>query len=67
MARTAVITGGASALGRASTARLAEDGNPSMSAYSATKAAVIDLTRYLGKELATSSVLVNAIAPAGSP
>src|SRR5450631_2456943 len=41
-----------------------KDGNPRLSAYSATKAAVIGLTKSLGKELATSGVLVNAIAPA---
>ena len=41
-----------------------KEGNPNMAAYSATKAAVIGLTKSLGKELATSGVLVNAIAPA---
>ncbi|MEV6848040.1 SDR family NAD(P)-dependent oxidoreductase [Actinoplanes sp. NPDC051411] len=41
-----------------------KDGNPNMSPYSASKAAVIALTKSLGKELATSGVLVNAIAPA---
>ncbi|HEX4812602.1 MAG TPA: SDR family NAD(P)-dependent oxidoreductase [Nonomuraea sp.] len=41
-----------------------KDGNPNMAAYSASKAAVIALTKSLGKELATSGVLVNAIAPA---
>jgi 3-oxoacyl-[acyl-carrier protein] reductase len=41
-----------------------KDGNPSLSAYSASKAAVIALTKSVGKELATSGVLVNAIAPA---
>jgi 2-dehydro-3-deoxy-L-rhamnonate dehydrogenase (NAD+) len=41
-----------------------KDGNPSLSAYSASKAAVIGLTKSLGKELATDGVLVNAIAPA---
>jgi NAD(P)-dependent dehydrogenase (short-subunit alcohol dehydrogenase family) len=41
-----------------------KDGNPRLGAYSASKAAVIGLTKSLGKELATSGVLVNAIAPA---
>ena len=39
---------------------------PEPLAYSASKAAVIALTKSLGKELATSGVLVNAIAPASS-
>lgn len=41
-----------------------KDGNPGLSAYSATKAAVIATTKAFGKELATTGVLVNAIAPA---
>jgi 3-oxoacyl-[acyl-carrier protein] reductase len=41
-----------------------KEGNPNASAYSASKAAIIALTKSLGKELATSGVLVNAIAPA---
>lgn len=41
-----------------------KDGNPNLSIYSATKAAVIALTKSVGKELATSGVLVNVIAPA---
>lgn len=41
-----------------------KDGNPNMSAYSASKAAVIALTKSLGKELARDGVLVNAVAPA---
>ena len=42
----------------------AKDGNPTQSAYSASKAAVIGLTKSLGKELATTGVLVNTVAPA---
>jgi 2-dehydro-3-deoxy-L-rhamnonate dehydrogenase (NAD+) len=41
-----------------------KDGNPNLAVYSASKAAVIALTKSVGKELATSGVLVNAIAPA---
>ncbi len=41
-----------------------KDGNPNIAAYSATKAAVIALTKSVGKELARDGVLVNAIAPA---
>lgn len=41
-----------------------KDGNPSLSIYSASKAAVIGLTKSAGKELATTGVLVNVIAPA---
>lgn len=42
----------------------AKDGNPNQSAYSASKAAVVALTKSLGREVATTGVLVNAIAPA---
>lgn len=41
-----------------------KDGNPRLSAYSASKASVIALTKSLGKELATAGVIVNAVAPA---
>jgi 2-dehydro-3-deoxy-L-rhamnonate dehydrogenase (NAD+) len=41
-----------------------KDGNPKLAAYSASKGAVIALTKAVGKELATTGVLVNAIAPA---
>ncbi|MFE2122112.1 MULTISPECIES: SDR family NAD(P)-dependent oxidoreductase [Rhodococcus] len=42
----------------------AKDGNPKQSAYSASKAAVIALTKSLGKEIATTGVLANVVAPA---
>jgi NAD(P)-dependent dehydrogenase (short-subunit alcohol dehydrogenase family) len=41
-----------------------KEGNPNASAYSASKAGVIGLTKSLGKELATRGVLVNCITPA---
>lgn len=41
-----------------------KEGNPNASAYSASKAGVIGLTKSLGKELATMGVLVNCVAPA---
>ena len=41
-----------------------KDGNPNASAYSASKAAVMAITKSLGKELANSSVRVNCVTPA---
>jgi 3-oxoacyl-[acyl-carrier protein] reductase len=41
-----------------------KEGNPNASAYSASKAAVIGLTKSLGKELARTGVRVNCITPA---
>ena len=41
-----------------------KEGNPTASAYSASKAAVIGLTKSLGKELAKDGVTVNVITPA---
>jgi len=41
-----------------------KEGNPNAAAYSATKAAVIGLTKSLGKELAETGILVNCITPA---
>ena len=41
-----------------------KEGNPNASAYSASKAAVIGLTKSLGKELAKSGVRVNCVTPA---
>jgi 3-oxoacyl-[acyl-carrier protein] reductase len=43
-----------------------KDGNPNASHYSASKAGLIGLTKSLGKELATTGVLVNAIMPAAA-
>jgi 3-oxoacyl-[acyl-carrier protein] reductase len=41
-----------------------KEGNPNASAYSASKGAVIALTKSLGKELAKSGVTVNCVTPA---
>ena len=41
-----------------------KEGNPNASAYSTSKAAVIGLTKSLGKELATRNITVNAVTPA---
>jgi 3-oxoacyl-[acyl-carrier protein] reductase len=41
-----------------------KDGNPNASAYSASKAAVIALTKSLGKELADTQIRVNCVTPA---
>ncbi len=41
-----------------------KDGNPNASAYSASKAAVIGLTKSLGKETAKTGIRVNCITPA---
>jgi NAD(P)-dependent dehydrogenase (short-subunit alcohol dehydrogenase family) len=41
-----------------------KEGNPNASAYSASKAGVLGFTKSLGKELATSGILVNAVTPA---
>jgi 3-oxoacyl-[acyl-carrier protein] reductase len=43
-----------------------KDGNPNASHYSASKAGLIGLTKSLGKELATSGILVNCITPAAA-
>jgi len=41
-----------------------KEGNPTAAAYSASKAGVIGLTKSLGKETATSGVVVNCVTPA---
>ena len=41
-----------------------KEGNPNASAYSTAKAAVIGLTKSLGKELASSGIRVNCVTPA---
>jgi len=41
-----------------------KEGNPNMSAYSATKAAVIGFTKSVAKEVATENICVNSVSPA---
>ncbi|MFP6711792.1 MAG: SDR family NAD(P)-dependent oxidoreductase [Rhodospirillales bacterium] len=41
-----------------------KDGNPKAPAYTASKAGIIGLTKGLGKELATTNVMVNCVTPA---
>jgi NAD(P)-dependent dehydrogenase (short-subunit alcohol dehydrogenase family) len=41
-----------------------KEGNPMATAYSASKAAVIAMTKAIGKDVASTGVLVNCIAPA---
>jgi 3-oxoacyl-[acyl-carrier protein] reductase len=62
------VAGGMAVRGRGRIVNIAsvagKEGNPNASAYSASKAGVIGLTKSLGKELATMGVLVNCVAPA---
>jgi len=62
------VAGGMAMRGRGRIVNIAsvagKEGNPNASAYSASKAAVIGLTKSLGKELATKGILVNCITPA---
>ncbi len=41
-----------------------KEGNPNMSPYSASKAAVIAFTKSVGKEVATEGICINSVAPA---
>jgi 3-oxoacyl-[acyl-carrier protein] reductase len=41
-----------------------KEGNPNMTAYSATKAAVIGFTKSVAKEVATEGICINAVSPA---
>jgi 3-oxoacyl-[acyl-carrier protein] reductase len=41
-----------------------KEGNPNMVAYSASKAAIIGLTKSVAKEVATEGICVNAVSPA---
>ena len=43
-----------------------KEGNPNASAYSSSKAAVIALTKSLGKELAEKNIAVNCVTPAAA-
>ena len=43
-----------------------KDGNANASAYSSSKAAVLALTKALGKELAEKNIAINAVTPAGA-
>jgi NAD(P)-dependent dehydrogenase (short-subunit alcohol dehydrogenase family) len=57
--RRAIVTGGALGLGLAIAERLLDGG----AAVSLSKAAVIGLTKSMGKDLAKDGVIVNCIAP----
>ncbi len=61
-ARTLINTGRPGAI--VNTASMAHGGAPNMAAYSASKAAVIALTKTAAKDLADKSIRVNSISPA---
>ena len=44
----------------------AKEGNPNASAYSASKAGVVALTKSLGKETADKNIAVNCVTPAAA-
>src|SRR5580693_3658188 len=62
------VAGGMAMRGRGRIVNIAsvagKEGNPNASAYSASKAGVIGLTKSLGKELAKTGIRVNCITPA---
>jgi 3-oxoacyl-[acyl-carrier protein] reductase len=41
-----------------------KEGNPNMAAYSASKAALIGLTKSIAKEVASEGICINAVSPA---
>ena len=61
-ARAAIATGRPAAV--VNTASMAHGGAPNMAAYSASKAAVIALTKTAAKDLAHASIRVNSVSPA---
>lgn len=61
-ARTLIATGRPGAI--VNTASMAHGGAPNMAAYSASKAAVVALTKTAAKDLAPASIRVNSVSPA---
>ncbi len=61
-ARTLMASGRAGAI--VNSASMAHGGAPNMAAYSASKAAVIALTKTAAKDLASASIRVNSVSPA---